>query len=281
MDAIVKQIVNGHRITGSALACVLGLTLVVTASAEAMLLGGTTVAGYGPEKPVIEELARAFEKEHPGAYVDILWHRNLKAVDLVKSGEAQIAVTGARVPGLRATQIAWDGIAIVVNFTNPIESVSSREVADIFTGKITRWSQLNGPDRRVDVILRPPERNIDLGFRESLGINGERPSAARIVGPDQQALSLVSGDDSAITYMSLDSALKARRDGIPVRILLVDKVEAEEPTVRNGRYKLRRPVLLVTQDDPDPVTQAFLDFARDSAGQRILREQFVAYPKSD
>lgn len=260
-----------------ALCVLLGVGLPLISPVKAMLLGGTAIAGYGPEQPTMERLARAFEHEHPGAYVDIHWHQNLKAVDLVKSGDAKIAVTGQNVRGLKPTQIAWDGIAIVVNFTNPIDAVTSRQVASIFTGEITRWSELGGPDRRIEVILRPPDRNIDAGFKESLGIDGRRPRTARTIGSDQRAFSLVSGDDTAVTYMSLDGAIKARRDGIPIRILLVDKVEAGAPTVRNGRYQLRRPVFLITQEDPDPVTRAFLEFAQSGEGRRIVREQFVPY----
>lgn len=253
--------------------------LLAPLTAEAMLVGQITVAGYGPEHPVVQDLARAFEKANPGVAVEVRWHRNLKAVQLVKSGRAEIAVTGAPDPELAATRIAWDGIALVVNFTNPIKSLSRDQAADLLGGNITRWSGVDGPDRIVHVITRPPDRNIDLGLREALALNGERPPNAETIRSDQRALSAVSGDDRAITYMSLKAALAAVRDGIPIKILFVDGVEPEEPTVSNGRYTLRRPVLLLTSREPDTVTRAFVDFARSPEGQRILRQMFVPVPE--
>jgi phosphate transport system substrate-binding protein len=86
---------------------------------------------------------------------------------------------------------------------------------------------------------------------------------------------MVSGRDNAITYISLASALKAQEDGIPIQILIIDKVEPGEPTVKNGRYQLRRPVLLITGIRPDPVTEAFVAFTQSPEGQQLIRTLYV------
>jgi len=73
----------------------------------------------------------------------------------------------------------------------------------------------------------------------------------------------------------LASALKAQEDGIPIQILSIDKVEPGEPTVKDGRYQLRRPVLLLTGTQPDPLTESFLDFTQSAEGQRLLSSFYV------
>ena len=70
----------------------------------------------------MEQLARAFEDRHLGSYVQIRWDFASQPIDLVKTGEADMAVTGHFDTGLTATPIAWDGIAVVVDFTNPVKS---------------------------------------------------------------------------------------------------------------------------------------------------------------
>jgi len=80
--------------------------------ALAGVAGTLTIAGNGPELTIIEALARAFEKANPRAYLDVVWDANSKPAEMVKSGQAQIAVTGTEVPDLSATPIAWDGIEI-------------------------------------------------------------------------------------------------------------------------------------------------------------------------
>ena len=75
---------------------------------------------------------------------------------------------------------------------------------------------------------------------------------------------------SAVTYVSLGPALEAVASGVAVRLLQVDQVEPEEPTVKDGRYKLRRPVLLLSKKDPNPTVDALVAFALSTDGQKIL-----------
>lgn len=241
------------------------------------LTGSIVVAGYGPELPVVQDLARAFERSHPGTAIDFEWDRTVKAVERIKSGAAQIAVTGHPDPELRAVPIAWDGIAIVVNFANPIRELTMPQVKALFSGRLTRWSDIDGANAKVEVIHRTPDYNLTPGFESSLGIEGTLPGDSRPARSDQKALSLVSGKDAAVTYISLAAALKAQEDGIPIRVVTIDKVEPGAPTVENGRYTIRRPVLFLTAPQPDPLTEAFVSFARSPEGQRLIRSTYVPY----
>jgi len=235
--------------------------------------GSLVLAGNGPEMPMIEQLARTFEKANPRAYLEILWDDNSKPVEMVKSGQAHIAVTGKEEPGLNATQIGWDGIAVMVNLSNHTKEVTSQQVADIFSGKVRSWSDLGGPETRILLIDRPRNRNIRDTFEQSLGIAGKIPDSAKVIGPDDKAIKTVAGTLpplSAVTYISLGQALAAVTTGVAVRLLPLDKVEPEEPTVKDGRYKLRRPVLLLTRKESNPTADAFLAFVLSKEAQTII-----------
>lgn len=246
-------------------------------SSAAGLTGRIVIAGHGPEQSVMQDLGRAFEKAHPGTAIDFQWDRTVKAVELVKTGEAQVAVSDQADPGLDAVPIAWDGIAVIVNFTNPVGELTSAQVKDLFTGKITRWSDLDGGDQTVEVLSRAPEDNVQAGLEMSLGIPGQLRASGKPIRTDEKALRAVSGRDRAISYLSLTAALKAQEDGIPIRILTVDKVEPGQPTVRSGAYKLRRPILLLAAKQPTPLTAAFIAFTGSPEGQQILQRTFVPY----
>jgi phosphate transport system substrate-binding protein len=235
--------------------------------------GSLVIAGNGPEQFVVEQLTRAFEKANPRAYIDIVWDDNSKPVDLVKSGQAHIAVTGKEDAGLHAAHIGWDGIAVVVNMSNHTKEVTSQQVADIFSGKVKSWSDLGGPDTKILLIDRPRNRNIRETFEQQLGIAGKIPEGAKIIGPDDKAIKTVVGTLpplSAVTYVSLGPALEAVTSGVAIRLLPVDKVEPEEPPVKDGRYKLRRPILLLTKQGSNPVADAFTAFALTKEGQTII-----------
>lgn len=256
---------------------VVAYPLVSASVASAGTSGGMVIAGYGPERPLIEKLARAFEKANPGSVIDIRWDRNLKAIDVVKAGQAHMAVTGEEDSDLTATPIAWDGIAVIVNFSNPVEEVSSQQVAALFAGKVKSWSELGGADARVQLIRRPPNRNLKAGFEKTLGIVGQIPDSAKVIRSDQKVLSEVGGNLSAVSYLPLGAALEALQYGMPIRALIIDRVEAAEPTVKDGRYKLRRPVLLLAGKEPNAFLKAFLAFALSKEGQKIVDEMFIPY----
>ena len=264
------------------LVCALGLSLLLnwgmafTALAE--VAGSLIIAGNGPELSTIEPLARAFEKANPRAYLDIVWDSNSKPVEMVKSGQAHIAVTGTEEPGLSATSIAWDGIGVLVHLSNFTKDVTKQQVADIFSGKVTMWSDLGGPETNILVIDRPRNQNIRDTFESQLGMTGKITAAAKVIGSDDQVVKTVVGTVpplSAVTYLSLNQGLSVVSSGVAVRLLPIDKIEPEGPTVKDGRYPLRRPILLLSKREPHPLTEAFTQFALSPAGQQLIAEMYI------
>lgn len=240
--------------------------------------GSLTIAGNGPELSTIELLAHAFEKANPQAYLDVVWDSNSRPIERVKSGQAHIAVSGTEEPGLAATPIAWDGIGILVHLSNFTKEVTKQQVADIFSGKITMWSDLGGPEARILAIDRPRNQNLRDAFESQLGITGKITGAAKTIGSDEQVVKTVVGTVpplSAIAYISLNQGLSVVSNGVAVRLLPVDKVEPESPTVKDGRYPLRRPVLLLSKKGPNPLAEAFSQFVLSPAGQQLIAETYV------
>src|SRR5512145_1092184 len=104
-------------------------TVLTTANALCSVI---TIAGNGPEFRTIERLTRVFEQDHHGSVVEIRWDSSFNPVQMVKAGEADFAVAGQTDADLIAIPIAWDGIAVLVDFTNPIKEVTLQQVADMF-----------------------------------------------------------------------------------------------------------------------------------------------------
>jgi len=242
------------------------------------LAGSLTIAGNGPELTTIEPLARAFEKTNPRTYIDIVWDANSKPIELVKSGQAHIAITGTEASGLSATAIAWDGIGVLVHLSNFTKEVTKQQVAEIFSGKATQWSDVGGPETKILVIDRPRNQNIRDTFESQLGISGKITAASKVIASDEQVVKTVVGTLpplSAVTYLSLNQGLSVVSSGVPVRLLPIDKIEPEAPTVKDGRYSLRRPVLLIYKKELNPLIEAFTRFALSPAGQQLIAETYI------
>ena len=241
------------------------------------LSAAITIAGNGPELRMVERLTRAFEQKHLGAVVEIRWDPSFHPTHMVKSGEADLALVGETDPDLVATPIAWDGIAVVVDFTNPLREITSVQLAAIFSGVLSRWSDVGGIDTRIELINRPSNQPIRATFETVLKIIGKSPQSAHVSRSDQRAISSVAGNASAVTYASLGVALDAVTFGVGVALLNVDQVEPAKETVRDGRYRLRRQVLLLRKHESNPTAASFADFAQSKEAKDIIEEMFVPY----
>lgn len=254
------------------------LTFMGTGASSAEVSGNLVIVGNGPEQPIIELLVRAFERANPRAYVDVVWDDHSKAVEMVKAGEAHLAVTGSEESGLAATQIAWDGIGILVHLSNFTKEVTKQQIADIFSGKVKEWSELGGPETKILLIDRPRNQNVRDAFESQLGITGKIPDTAKVIARDDKVVKTVVGTLpplSAVSYISLSQGLSVVSGGVAVRLLPIDKVEPEIPTVKDGRYPLRRPVLLLSRKESNPLAEAFIQFALSPPGQQIVTEVYV------
>jgi phosphate transport system substrate-binding protein len=254
---------------------IVALAVLVWPADEA-LSAAITIAGNGPELRMVERLTRAFEKQHLGAVVEIRWDPSFQPTHMVKSGEADLAVTGQIDPDLVATPIAWDGIAVVVDFANPLREITSRQLAAMFSGLVTQWSDVGGIDARIELIDRPSNQLIRGTFETILDIVGKIPPSAHVSRSDQRAISSVAGNGSAVTYVSLGVALDAVTYGVGVALLSVDQVEPAKQTVSDGRYRLRRPILLLRKHESNSTAASFVDFALSNEAKDIIEEMFVS-----
>lgn len=261
--------------------CLLTALAFLMCSPDVAASAAITIAGNGPELHMVEQLARAFEKKHVGAVAEIQWDPSFRPAHMVKSGEADLAVAGETDPDLLATPIAWDGIAVLVDFANPLREITSLQLAAMFSGAVTRWSDVGGIDTKIELINGPSDQPIRGTFETILEIVGKSPSLAYVSRSDQRAISRVAGNGSAVTYASLGVALEAVTYGVGVALLSVDHVEPAKETVRDGRYRLRRPVLLLRKDESNATVASFLDFAVSKEAKIIIEEMYVSYTGPD
>lgn len=232
------------------------------------------VSGNGPERYLLEVLADAFEQQHPTISVDFFWHRNAKPIRTLELGEADIAVTGEEEPSLRSTMIARDGIAVLTNFSNPVKEMGSTQIGKVFSGKLRYWSQVfdEAPQTKIILVNRSTNQNIRQGFEKQTQIPNGIPRSAYRAETEQEAITMVSGNLEAITFVSMTPALRAKEDGVAINLLFIDNIEPEVQTVLDKRYPLQRPVILVTNKEPSPEVLAFEQFVLSPDGQRLIKK---------
>lgn len=245
-------------------------TSIATVPSE--LAGDLTLAGNGPERSLIEELAQAFEKAYPRVSVEVDWHPNAKPSTLVKAGKADIAFTVKEQEGFQSLPIAWDGVAVVTNFANPVNAVSTTHVQDMLRGKAKFWSDVcqEGPEQKIFLVGRRPTEGFREVFERKLGILGKTQDLGKVVSSDTEAINEVAGSLFAVSFISMTQALLAQEHGISIKLLFVDGIEPQRQTVRDGTYPFRLPIFLLSRNETDPHIDAFRSFVLSEEGQRIV-----------
>lgn len=260
------------------------------------------IAGSATMKPILETLARLFEKRNPGLRVRITSRGSTDGVAQVINGEAELGACARDLtdaereahPGLVTRPIGLDGIAVVVNRKNGVDGISSRQLRDVYLGRITRWDQLGGADAPIRVVvLRCGHATFDA-FLSHLQLESETTrhgqvlravgakttTTARVllVEDSFEAIGAVDADEEAIGFAPIPFAHRASRNK-RIKPLDLDGVPATGTNVLQGTYPMRRPLNLVMLGAPTAHAKTFAELIGSPAGQALVeRLDFVPLP---
>ncbi|MEN6505391.1 MAG: phosphate ABC transporter substrate-binding protein [Planctomycetaceae bacterium] len=202
------------------------------------LIGSTSV------EPFAELLAENFDQRHGDISVEVQGGGSTAGIQALASGLADIGMCSRSLSRqeqqtMMPIVIARDGLAVIVNESNPIDSLTQEQIRSLFAGDVTNWKQLGGPDRPVNLIMREEGSGTREAFMH-LVMHGRETALRALVQESNGAVKeLVRTDPAAVGYMSLGLV------GTEVKSLKINGVEASVENVRNGSYTLVRPFLFV------------------------------------
>jgi phosphate transport system substrate-binding protein len=136
------------------------------------------VAGSTTVTPVMRELASAFEASN-GVSIEVQELGTSAGINATISGVSNIAMASRAITqaeteqGLSAIAIAIDGVAVIVNASNPVDNLSLEQITAVFRGEITNWSELGGNDAPITVVSREEGSGIRQTFETFAGLQDE------------------------------------------------------------------------------------------------------------
>ena len=237
------------------------------------LTGSVATDGSTSMKSVIGALGESFQNANSGVTFTYNPTGSGSGIQAVSEGRCDIGLASRglkddeKSSGLTETVLAYDGIAVVVSPENPVSDLTIEQIADIYTGKITHWSEVGGNDAEIVLIGREAGSGTRDGF-ESITGTEEACQYRQELTSTGDVIATVSQNPNAIGYASL-SAVKES-----VKALSVGGVAPSEDTVKDGSYVIQRPFVLVTKDGVtlSPAAQAFLDYALSADAAPIIAQ---------
>ena len=242
---------------------------------ESTLSGSVSTNGSTSMESVIGILSEQFMADNPDVTVTYDPTGSGTGIESASNGSCDIGLSSRALTddetasGLNSTTVALDGIAIIVNAENPVEDLSVDQIAQLFTGTITDWSEVGGNAGAVACIGREAGSGTRDGFESITGTEDTCVLSQELTSTGA-VIEAVKGNPSAIGYASL-SAVEGQ-DGI--KAITVGGVACTEENVQNGSYEIQRPFVMVTNSATElsDAAQAFLDFATSSDANELITE---------
>lgn len=269
----------------------------VATNGDLFIKGSTTVLPIADRAAELFQSTNTYTGFNPNFSVTIAGGGSSTGIAALINGEADIANASRPMKDKELKQaakkgvipiefaIAKDGIAIVVHSSNPVDELTFQQIADIYTGQITNWSEVGGPDLKVVAVSRDTTSGTYGSFMDMIieEIKGKKARLSPYViytGSNAEEAETVAGAEGAIGHIGMayiseeTKVVKVSKDGETF-------VKASLAAVIDGSYPVSRSLYMYVDgketdsgwEPAKPVIAGWLDFIFSYTGQCIALEQ--------
>lgn len=269
----------------TAVALLVGLSLFGCSKPQKAQSTQFNVKGSDTMVNLMSALAEAYMKAHPNAQISVTGGGSGTGISALINGTTEVCASSrswkpeeiklAQDKGKTPTEftIGLDGLAVIVNPANPTRELSLEQIAKIYTGQYTKWSDVGGPDKPIVVLSRESNSGTYVYFQEHVLNKADFATTVRLMPSSGAIIQALKDDQWAIGYAGV-----AYGENSGVQILKVKKtadapaVFPSEAAVHDGSYPISRPLFLFTSGMPDGEIKNFIDWCTTAEGQKIVVE---------
>lgn len=263
-----------------------------TSTAAAPAGGNRPITVKGSDTMVIlgQRFAEEYMKQNPGTVIQVNGGGSGTGiaalingtVDLAQASRAMSDAEKADVVKQRSaevveTSVALDSLAVFVHSANPVKEMSIDQVASIYKGEVTNWSQLGGPNAPIVLYGRESSSGTYDYFREHVMKDEDFSPRTQTLAGTAAIINAVSKDPNGIGYGGIAYSQNARAlalsQGGPA-------VAPSEATVADGTYPLTRDLYFYTLSNAREDIVKFVDWTVSPEGQAVV-ENVGYFPLAD
>ncbi|HEX2995003.1 MAG TPA: phosphate ABC transporter substrate-binding protein [Anaerolineales bacterium] len=275
---------------------VLSLFLLTACSSNTTDTTNPTSASYIENKgsDTIVNLALAwaekYQAEHPEVRISVTGGGSGTGLASLINGTVDIAnasrqikdeeVADAKKNGVEPVEhvIARDAIAVIVNPENPVNQLTLQQISDIYSGKISNWSEVGGEDRPIVRLSRETNSGTHVYFLETVLRMGSKedktlfsmdtlllPSSEGIIAEVRQNPNAIGYDGLGYVPKDLKMIAIAEQDGGAYVLPSI-------PTVNDKTYPIARDLYMYTNGEPTGIVKEYLDWITSPQAQQIVAD---------
>ena len=238
------------------------------------LSGSIQLVGSTSMEKLSNALAESFMDKYPYVEVTAEFVGSGAGIEAVTTGTADIGNSSRnlkdteKAAGAVENVVAIDGIAVCTHKDNTVTNLTVQQLKDIYTGKVTNWSELGGKDAPIIVVGREAGSGTRGAFEELLKIENECAYANEL-DTTGAVMAKVGSTPGAIGYVSLDVIDDS------VLALSLEGVEPTAENIKAGSYCLSRPFIMATKGEitaQNELVQAWFAYVMSDEGQEVAKK---------
>ncbi|MDO4467754.1 MAG: phosphate ABC transporter substrate-binding protein [Bacillota bacterium] len=249
---------------------------------ESNTLNGTvTLAGSTSMEKLCEAMSESFMEEYPEITVTVEYTGSGAGIESLVNKSIDIGNAsrglkdGEKEKGAVENVVAIDGIAVITDKENSVSDLSTQQLSDIYTGKISNWKDLGGKDEAIVVIGREAGSGTRGAFEELLAVE-DTCKYAQELDSTGAVLAKVASTPGAIGYVSLDVVDDT------VSSISLNGVEANEKNILAGQYLLSRPFVMATMgeiSEQNDLVKTWFSYIQSEDGQYVIKQLGLILPE--
>ena len=246
---------------------------ISSANADRIVIKGSDTLGA----KLVPQLAEQFKAQHPGTTFDIAAEGSTTGIAAIIDGTAEIGMSSRRAKTsevgaaaakgkhMKPTIVAYDGLGVIVNASNPIKGLTKKQVEQIFTGDVTDWSAVGGSGGKISIYTRNTSSGTYSDWKELAMKKRDYAGGSQKMAGHEQIAAEVGKNPNGVGYVGL-AYMKAGG----IKVLPIDGQMPSQQAVIAKTWPYARPTFYYTNGEPSGLAKQFVDFTTGSDGQRIV-----------
>lgn len=253
------------------------------AASGAKVTGQVTSSGSSALLPLVKDAAAKFKSKNPE--VSLTLNAGGSGTGLKQVAEGSVNIGNSDVPAEKKLpaekakslvdhKVCTMTVAAIINkdIADKVKSLTSQQLQDVFTAKVTNWKEVGGPDEPIVLVTRPTTSGTRALFTE-LALAGQEEASNKSLETDDSGtlIQSVAQTKGAIGYVALPYLVNNK----DVAALAIDGVAPTLENTYNGTYKVWGYEHMYTKGEPTGAVKAFLDYIlSDEYGGEIEKQGY-------
>ncbi len=258
-----------------------GNNVTAAAADNSDISGKISLSGSTSMEKLCEAMSESFMEQYPEITVTVEYTGSGAGLESLAQGSIDIGNAsrglkdGEKEQGAVENIVAVDGIAVITDKENTVEAITTEQLASIYTGEVTNWSDLGGSDEAIVVIGREAGSGTRSAFEELLEVE-DTCKYAQELDSTGAVLAKVASTPGAIGYVSLDVVDDT------VTAMSLNGSPATEESILAGDYLLSRPFVMATMgevSEQSELVQTWFAYIASEEGQSIITDLGLILPQ--